>query len=407
MKCRSCRSELKQNFLDLGSTPVSNGYISVEDLNKAEKNYPLIVKVCESCWLVQTIDYVSTNELFNDNYAYFSGISDKWKKHVAIFTKEIITRLKLGSNSFVVEIASNDGSLLENFKKLGIPCLGVEPTASTASAAEEKGIPVLREFFSAEIGKKLAMKNQKADLVIGNNVYAHVPDINDFTLGIKNILKPNGVLILEFPHLVELIKNSQFDTVYHEHFSYLSLISVQQVFKRSGLKIFDVEKIKTHGGSLRIFGCHKTSNWQTTTNVEDILNEEIQKGLKNLTTYENFQSKANKIRDELLTFLNVQKTLGKVVVGYGAAAKGNTLLNYAGIRSDLVKYVVDAAPSKQNKFMPGSHIPIVSPNELITSKIDYILVLPWNIATEIKEQNQILVDKGVTFIAAIPKIRIL
>ncbi|MDD5228097.1 MAG: class I SAM-dependent methyltransferase [Methylococcales bacterium] len=406
MKCRHCFTLLNHTFLDLGFAPPSNAYLSSEDLVKPEKYYPLKVMVCTQCWLVQTLDYARVDELFSQNYAYFSSTSVTWLAHAQTYTKAIIQKLQLNQNSFVIEIASNDGYLLKNFVTANIPCLGIEPTTGTAAAAEKLDIPVKREFFSEQLGKQLAASGKQADLIIGNNVYAHVPNINDFTRGLKAALKPDGTITLEFPHLMRLIEFSQFDTIYHEHFSYLSLYTVNRIFKAAGLRIWDVEELSTHGGSLRIYGCHFDDVRQTSQSVDKLLVEESQRGLQQLETYQNFQPEADKIKDDLLLFLIEQKRSGKKVVAYGAAAKGNTLLNYAGIKSNLIAFVCDAAPSKQNKFMPGSHISIVSPKKLQEEKPDWVLILPWNIASEIKQQNIQLAGWGTRFIIAVPKLEV-
>ena len=407
MKCRHCATPIQHTFLDLGFAPPSNAYLNVEDLVKPEKYYPLKVQVCTHCWLVQTEDYAQAEELFSAHYAYFSSTSCGWLAHAASYAKTFINRLQLNKNSYVIEIASNDGYLLKHFIASGIPCLGIEPTASTAAAAEELGIPVLREFFCEALAKKLAARNQQADLIAGNNVYAHVPDINDFTRGLKAVLKTGGTITLEFPHLLRLIEHTQFDTIYHEHFSYLSLFTVDRIFKAAGLRVWNVEKLSTHGGSLRVYGCHAHEGRKTTSFVSAALEEEAQRGLQNLNTYQNFQAKANRVKDDLLAFLIEKKRAGKTVAGYGAAAKGNTLLNYAGVKPDLLPFVCDAALAKQGKFMPGSHIPILAPGALADQRPDYVLILPWNIAAEVKEQNANLVELGTRFITAVPKLEVI
>ena len=406
MNCRHCGSHLEHTFLDLGFAPPSNAYLNQADLTKPEKYYPLKVKVCSHCWLVQTEDYAQADELFSSDYAYFSSTSSGWLAHAAKYTKSMIERFKLNANSFVMEIASNDGYLLKNFVDAGVPCLGIEPTASTAAAAEKLGIPVLREFFGEALGKQLAIK-QQADLIAGNNVYAHVPDINDFTRGLKAALKSNGTITLEFPHLMRLIEHTQFDTAYHEHFSYLSLYTVDRIFKAAGLRVWDVDQLPTHGGSLRIYGCHTEDTRDTNENVIALLAEEARCGLKTLETYQKFQARADKVKNDLLTFLIEQKTAGKKVAAYGAAAKGNTLLNYAGIKPDLLPFVCDAAAAKQGKYMPGSHIPILPPSALAKSTADYVLILPWNIAPEVRLQNAALVERGAKFVTAVPTLEIL
>jgi C-methyltransferase C-terminal domain/Putative zinc binding domain/Methyltransferase domain len=407
MNCRHCGVPLSHTFLDLGSAPPSNAYLTNDDLSKPEKYYPLKIKVCQECWLVQTEDYANAGELFNSEYAYFSSISSGWLNHAKLYSDQIIERLDLNSDSFVVEVASNDGYLLKNFIAAHIPCLGIEPTASTAAAAEKLGIPVLKEFFGEALGKSLSNQGKKADLVIGNNVYAHVPDINDFTRGIKALLNSHGVVTLEFPHLMRMIEGSQFDTAYHEHFSYLSLYTVNQIFTAAGLRPWRVEELPTHGGSLRIYGCHVEDERETEASVSTMLIEEAKRNLQNLKAYLDFQSQADKIKNDLLTFLIEQKRAGKKVAAYGAAAKGNTLLNYGGVKPDLLPYVCDAAQAKQDKFMPGSHISIKHPDLIAAERPDYILILPWNIAEEIQQQYQSLKDSGVRFVTAVPKLTIL
>jgi SAM-dependent methyltransferase len=355
---------------------------------------------------VQTEDYAEADELFNAEYAYFSSTSKGWLEHAEKYAKRMIQELTLTATSLVIEIASNDGYLLKNFLSAGVPCLGIEPTASTAEAAEKLGIPVLREFFGEQLAKSLTSDGQKADLIAGNNVYAHVPDINDFTRGLKDVLKVGGTITLEFPHLMQLIKHTQFDTIYHEHFSYLSLYTVKRIFEAAGLRIWNVEELTTHGGSLRVFGCHSDDERPTATVVSVILAEEIRQGLKSIGTYDEFQDRANRIKDELLGFLLEQKRNKKSVAAYGAAAKGNTLLNYAGVKPDLIAFVCDAAPAKQGKFMPGSHIQILAPSTLAEQRPDYILILPWNIADEVRSQNQELATLGSKFVTAVPKLEV-
>ena len=407
MNCRHCGKPLKHTFLDLGHAPPSNAYLKVEDLSKPEIYYPLKIKVCDQCWLVQTEDYADADSLFTSDYAYFSSTSSGWLAHAEKYSNKMINEFSLHKKSFVIEVASNDGYLLKNFVKAGIPCLGIEPTASTAVVAEKLGIPVLQEFFGENLGNRIADEGRLADLIVGKNVYAHVPDINDFTLGLKAALKPSGVITLEFPHLMQLIEHAQFDTAYHEHFSYLSLQTVNRIFFNAALRIWHVEKFSTHGGSLRVYGCHLNDNRKTQVSVENLLREEVNCGLLNLQTYLGFQPRADKIKDDLLTFLIEMKRNGKKIAAYGAAAKGNTLLNYAGVKPDLLAFVCDAAIAKQGKFMPGSHIPIVPPHELMNYDIDYLLILPWNIATEICHENMSLKEKGVQFVTAVPELSIL
>jgi SAM-dependent methyltransferase len=404
MKCRHCAAPLTQTFLDLGFAPPSNAYLSAADLTRPEKYYPLKVKVCDRCWLVQTEDYAKAQELFGVDYAYFSSTTASWLAHAVGYVEKMTGQLQLNRNSLVIEVACNDGYLLRNFVAAGIPCLGIEPTLSTAAVAEQLGIPVLRQFFGKHLGEQLASEGKQADLIAGNNVYAHVPNINDFTHGLKAALKPGGTITLEFPHVLRLIENTQFDTVYHEHFSYLSLYTVDRVFKTAGLRVWDVEELPTHGGSLRIYGCHVEDARQTSPAVGALLADEARRGLQAVAIYREFQARADDVKDDLLLFLLQQKRAGKTVAGYGAAAKGNTLLNYAGIKPDLLAFVCDAAASKQGKFMPGSHIPILPPALLAERRPDYLLILPWNIATEIKQQNARLADQGTKFVTAIPKL---
>ncbi len=406
MKCRHCGKPLQHTLLDLGFAPPSNAYLTAEDLNKPETYYPLKIRVCDECWLVQTEDYTRADALFGSDYAYFSSTSTSWLAHAADYAKKMIRSLALSADSMVIEVACNDGYLLKNFAAAGIPCLGIEPTASTAAAAEELGIPVMREFFGERVGTELASAGKSADLIAGNNVYAHVPDINDFTRGLKAALKPGGTVTLEFPHLMTLIEQTQFDTVYHEHFSYLSLLTVSRIFNACGLRILNVEQIPTHGGSLRVYGCHQNDLRPTAAAVANLLNEETKSGLQSLATYRSFQSKADRIKDALLLFLLEQKRQGRKVIAYGAAAKGNTLLNYAGVKPDLLPYVFDAAAAKQGKFMPGSHIPILPPSALLECQADYVLILPWNIATEVRQQYAWMRDKGIRFVTAVPELSI-
>ena len=406
MKCRHCATQLAHTFLDLGFAPPSNAYLSYEDLSKPEKYYPLKVMVCDQCWLVQTEDYAQADELFSAEYAYFSSTSSGWLAHAARYAEKITEQLQLNSKSMVIEVASNDGYLLKNFLTSGIPCLGIEPTTSTSAVAEQQGIPVLRKFFGEQLGQQLAVMGQQADLIAGNNVYAHVPDINDFTRGLKAVLKASGTITLEFPHLMRLLENTQFDTVYHEHFSYLSLYTVSRIFKAAGLTVCDVEELSTHGGSLRVYGCHSEDGRPVSSAVSAILVEEARRGLQTLTTYQDFQARADRVKDDLVAFLIEQKRAGKKVAAYGAAAKGNTLLNYAGVKPDLLQFVCDAAAAKQGKFMPGSHIPILPPPVLADQRPDYLVILPWNISSEVKQQNASLAKLGTKFVTAVPHLEI-
>jgi SAM-dependent methyltransferase len=394
-------------FLDLGFAPPSNAYLTADDLHVQEKHFPLKLYVCDRCWLVQTEDYARAEELFNPDYAYFSSTSTSWLDHASRYARAMTEKLALGPQSFVIEVASNDGYLLKNFVAAGIPCLGIEPTASTAAAAEKLGVPVLREFFGEALGARFADEGRQADLIIGNNVYAHVPDINDFTAGLKAALKPGGTITLEFPHLMRLIEFAQFDTVYHEHFSYLSLFTVCRIFEQAGLRIFDVDELTTHGGSLRVFGCHVDDGRSVTASVSTLLGEEHRRGLRTMDPYNEFQARADRVKDDLVAFLIEQKRAGKKLAAYGAAAKGNTLLNYAGIRPDLLPYVCDAAGSKQGKFMPGSHIPILPPAVLGDVQPDLVLILPWNLADEIRQQNGFIRKWGGRFVVAVPSLGVI
>jgi hypothetical protein len=407
MKCRHCRAELGPAFLDLGFAPPSNAYLTQDKLQEPALYFPLKLRVCTACWLVQTEDYARAEELFSADYAYFSSVSQSWLQHAERYTDMMCTRLLLREHSFVIEVASNDGYLLRNFVKRKIPCLGIEPTDSTATVAESLGVPVLREFFGASLGERLAADGRSADLLVGNNVYAHVPDINDFTLGMKAVLKPAGTITLEFPHFERLLSEAQFDTVYHEHFSYLSLTAVSRIFAWAGLRVFDVEQLPTHGGSLRVFGCHHDDARVTSSAVQDVLTKEAASGLLDASTYGELQKKADRIKNDLLAFLIEQKRAGKTVAAYGAAAKGNTLLNYAGVRSDLLSFVCDAAPSKQGKVLPGSHIPILPPSALQERRPDWVVILPWNISQEVMSQQSSVREWGAQFVIAVPRLEVL
>jgi len=406
MKCRHCSSELTHTFLDLGFAPPSNAYLTKDDLSKPEKYYPLRVMVCNRCWLVQTEDYAQADKLFNFEYAYFSSTSTSWLEHAKQYAEKITQEMGLNEKSLVIEVASNDGYLLKNFVEKKVPCLGIEPTASTARVAEALGIPVMQAFFGEQLGMRLAQEDRQADLIVGNNVYAHVPDINDFTLGLKTALKPNGTITLEFPHLMRLLEFHQFDTIYHEHFSYLSLFTVSQIFKAAGLRIWNVEELSTHGGSLRIYGCHESDDRSKLPPVDAILKAERICGLQDLSIYKTFQAKADLIKNEFIEFLITQKKLGKKVIAYGAAAKGNTLLNYAGIKPDLLPLVCDAASSKQDKFMPGSHIPIMKPDILAKDHYDFVVILPWNISEEVQKQTAKFLQPSTRFVTAIPSLKL-
>ncbi|RXJ84405.1 class I SAM-dependent methyltransferase [Arcobacter cloacae] len=402
MQCRFCKSELEHVFVDLINAPASNSFLTRDQLNEPESFYPLKIFVCENCKLVQIDEYKKSNDIFNQDYAYFSSYSTSWLKHAQNYVEMIVKKLSLNKTSHVTEIASNDGYLLQYFQKKQIPCIGIEPTSSTAKVAKQKGIEVIEDFFNTNLAKNL----KKSDLILGNNVLAHVPDINDFVKGLKIVLKEEGVITMEFPHLLNLIKENQFDTIYHEHFSYLSLYTLLQVFNKQGLKIYDVEKLSTHGGSLRIYATHIANKIIIKENVQKLLEEEKMFGLLNMDKYTTFQEKANKVKYDLLEFLLQAKKEKKKVVAYGAAAKGNTLLNYAGIKNDLIEFVVDKSPYKQEKFMPASHIPIVKEEEIIKLKPEYILILPWNIKNEIITQLNYVRKWNAKFVVAIPQLKI-
>lgn len=403
MKCRFCNTELKHEFIDLLNSPPSNSYLTAEQLNEPEVYYPLKIYVCDNCFLVQVDEYKKSDDIFNAEYAYFSSVSTSWLKHSKEYVEMISDRLYLSENSHVVEIASNDGYLLQYFVQKKIPCLGIEPTASTAKAAKEKGIDVVEDFF----GVRLAGTLKKADLILGNNVLAHVPDINDFVGGLKIALKPGGTVTMEFPHILNLIKYNQFDTIYHEHFSYLSLIAVERIFRENGLKIYDVEEIPTHGGSLRIYACHTDYQYDVTANVGNLIQKERTADLNSINGYSGLQKRAGRIKLNFISFLINAKNEGKKVAAYGAAAKGNTLLNFCGIKNDLIEFVVDGAPSKQGKFLPGSHIPIVLESELKMLKPDYIIIFPWNIKDEIMNQLQYVKNWNCRFVIAIPELTVI
>jgi SAM-dependent methyltransferase len=406
MKCRFCNNPLTHEFIDLINAPPSNSFLTEEQLNEPEVFYPLKLYVCDKCFLVQIDEYKKSDDIFNQDYAYFSSYSKTWLDHARKYVDMITGRLRLGAESHVMEVASNDGYLLQYFLEKQISCLGIEPSANTAQAAREKGIETLEEFFGADLAERLAQEGEKADLIIGNNVLAHVPDINDFVNGLKIALKPGGVVTMEFPHLMRLIEENQFDTIYHEHFSYLSFHTVRRFFAKHGLVIFDVEELSTHGGSLRIFAMHdKDESKPVMPNVAELLEKETARGMLELNYYLDFQKKADNVKYLLLSFLLEQKQNGTKVVGYGAAAKGNTLLNYCGIKKDLIRFVVDASPHKQGKFLPGSHIPVVKEDEITRFKPDYVLILPWNIKDEIIEQLSYIREWGGVFVVAVPELR--
>lgn len=403
MKCRHCQAELESTFIDLGSAPPSNAYLTAEQLSAPERWYPLRVLVCTKCWLVQTEDCVGARELFSADYAYFSSCSSTWLKHAEAYVADMVSRFGLGQASMIVEVAANDGYLLQYFLARGIPCIGIEPTSSTASAARARGVEIVEEFFGTSLAKNLAASGRQADLMVANNVLAHVPDINEFVGGFSLLLKPEGIVTFEFPHLLRLVAESQFDTIYHEHYSYLSLTAVERIFRSNGLGVFDVEELTTHGGSLRVYAQRlDTETHPVARRVTDLLAREESAGVCSLGFYEKFQERANLIKLDLLTFLVEARRAGLKVCAYGAAAKGNTLLNYVGIRADLLPYVVDKNTAKQNKYLPGSRIPILSEDHLRSDRPDRVLILPWNLKEEVMEQLAYIRDWGGSFVTAVP-----
>ncbi len=407
MNCRHCKKPLVHDFVNLGSAPPSNAYLTTDMLSKPEIWYPLRVKYCDQCWLVQTEDFAERETFFNDDYAYFSSISQSWLDHAQNYSAAMTKRFGISTSSMVVEIASNDGYLLKNFQSCGVPCLGVEPTLACAEAAQAIGIETVVEFFGVDLAQKLKDSGYSADLMAANNVLAHVPDINDFVSGFSYLLKDQGVATFEFPHLLNLVSNNQFDTIYHEHYSYLSLGAVDRIFQANGLSIFEVEQIGTHGGSLRVYAQRSDTGRHTNTSMPgDILAQEEQSGISTHGFYDGFQQKAESIKDEFVEFLLEAKAAKKKVAAYGAAAKGNTLINFAGIRPDLVSFVADRNSHKVGRFMPGSRIPIVSEEKIRQEKPDYVVILPWNLKDEISSQLDYVRHWGGEFVVAVPELRL-
>ena len=407
MNCRFCKSKLSHLLADLQNSPASNSYLNLSQTEEPEIYYPLKVMVCDNCFLAQIEEVKKKETIFNDSYAYFSSYSSSWLLHCEDYVNKMIKRFKLNSDSSVIEIASNDGYLLQYFLSKNIPSLGIEPTSNTAKIAKEKGIETLVNFFSTLLAEDLVTKRKKPTLIIGNNVLAHVPKLNDFVNGLKVLLANNGVITMEFPHIIKLIDGNQFDTIYHEHFSYFSFTTVNKIFEYYGLEIFDVEEIKTHGGSLRIYSQHLNHKpYKTSSAVNKLLEYELKKGIKNLKYYKNFQFKIFNTKIDLLSFIIAQNKLGKSIAGYGAAAKGNTLMNFCGIKKDLIKYVVDKNPVKLAKYMPASHIPIKNEEYLKISKPDYVIIFPWNLRDEITEQLSYIRDWNGKFVIPIPKLEI-
>ena len=407
MNCRFCKTPLTDVFIDLVNSPASNSFLTEQQLNEPETFYPLKVYTCPKCFLVQIDEYKKSDAIFDSDYVYFSSFSTTWLEHSRKYTDLMKERFGLGKDSLVIEVASNDGYLLQYFKEKGIPVLGIEPTANTAKVAVGKGIDTVVDFFGVRLATRLAAENKKADLLLGNNVLAHVPDIVDFVGGMKILLKDQGVITMEFPHLMQLVDNNQFDTIYHEHFSYLSFYTAQQIFRSQGLELFDVDELPTHGGSLRIYGRHAADTSKPIgPRVQAMLEKEAAKGMKTPAYYDNFQAKAQEVKYALTTFLIEQKKAGKQVAAYGAAAKGNTLLNYCGIKHDLIDFVVDANPHKQGKWLHASHIPVVAEDVLKQQRPDYVLVLPWNLREEITKQLSYIKEWKGSFVIPIPRLEI-
>jgi len=407
-KCRFCGNELRYTFADLGMSPIANDNLTSEHLNRAEKFYPLHTYVCDRCLLVQLEEFESPEHIFGDgDYAYFSSYSESWLRHAKAYTELMVERFKFSSASQVVEIASNDGYLLQYFHQRGIPVLGVEPAANTAKAAAEKGIPTWVKFFGVNTAKEMVAEGKSADLLLGNNVLAHVPDVNDFIGGMKIVLKPNGILTMEFPHLLQLMQQNQFDTIYHEHFSYYSLITVEKMFAAHGLTLFDVEELPTHGGSLRIYGKHNDAVEPAVSDrVKQLKAKEAAAGLEDIETYLTFGEQVKATKRKLLKFLIEAKAQGKTIAAYGAPAKGNTLLNYCGVGKDFIDYTVDRNPYKQGLFLPGTHIPILHPERIRDTQPDYVLILPWNLKEEIMTQMAYITEWGGQFVVPIPEVRV-
>jgi len=408
MNCRFCSAPLSNKFAELVNSPLSNSFLSRDQLNEPEIYFPLTIYACSNCHLVQVDEYKNAREIFNSDYVYFSSYSTSWVAHAKRYVESMISRFGYSKDSLVVEIASNDGYLLQHFNNVGVPVLGVEPTTNTARVAIEKGIPTLTEYFTADFAKLLVSLGKSADLVLGNNVLAHVPNINDFVEGLKIVLKPTGVVTMEFPHLLRMVEQCQFDTIYHEHYSYLSFTTVQKVFAAHGLELFDVEEQPTHGGSLRIFAKHVSDySKSVSSNVTWMLKKEADAGMLTREYYKSFQAQVNAIKNQFLRFLIDCQDNGRKVIGYGAAAKGNTLMNYAGLKgNNLIKFVVDAAPSKQGKFLPGTHIPVYDEHKISEYRPDYVIIFPWNLKEEIMNQLGYIREWGGKFAVFIPKLQV-
>ena len=409
MNCRHCSTPLHQTrdvFVDLGAAPPSNAFLREQDLARAELIFPLKVLTCPECQLVQVDEVQRCEALFSNDYVYFSSYSTSWLAHAKAYVEQVAERLSLGSASLVMEVASNDGYLLQYMVQRGIPCVGIEPTASTARVARDKGIETIGEFFGRDFGRRFAAERGQADLVLGNNVLAHVPDINDFVAGLREVLAPAGTVTVEFPHLMQLVQQGQFDTIYHEHFSYLSLHTVQRIFATQGLVVWDVQTLATHGGSLRVWAQHRANPRPVGPRVAELLCQEDAAGMRHAAFYQGLQARADRIKDDLLAFLIEQKRAGQTVAAYGAAAKGNTLLNHAGIRSDLLPFVVDASPHKRGRWLPGSRIPVAGEASLREARPDFVLILPWNLRDEICAQLAYVREWGGRFVTAVPGLTI-
>ena len=404
-ECRFCAAPLRHTFVDLGTSPLANSFLSQEQLHEGELYYPLHAYVCERCFLVQLEEFETPAGIFSD-YVYFSSVSESWVRHAKAYVERVVPRLGLGPESFVVEVASNDGYLLQWFVEAGVPVLGIEPAANVAVVAEERGIPSVVEFFGSELAARLVAEQRQPDLIVGNNVLAHTPALNDFVEGLRILLGPEGTITMEFPHLLRLIQETQFDTIYHEHFSYLSLVSVEQVFGAHGLRLYDVEELRSHGGSLRIYACHEGAAHETSERLVELRGREESAGLRELETYTSFGERVQALKRELLEFLLQAKRDGKEVAGYGAAAKGVTMVNYCGVRADLLPYVADLSQHKQGRFMPGSRIPVYPPERLEETRPDYVLILAWNLKDEIMRQLAPLRAHGTRFVTPVPHVEV-
>lgn len=403
--CRFCNSPLRHSFADLGMSPLANSFLNQSQLKREESLYPLHVFICEKCLLVQLEEFETPDKIFSD-YAYFSSYSETWLKHAEDYVEMMISRFKINQKSHVVEVASNDGYLLQFFKKKSIPVLGIEPAANVAEVAINKGIPTITKFFGENTARELSQSGKQTDLLIGNNVLAHVPNLNDFVSGLRTLLKPRGIITLEFPHLLQLIKHNQFDTIYHEHFSYFSLIVVQKIFSFHKLTVFDVEELPTHGGSLRVFIKHEDEKPQISNNVHEIIEKEKKFGLDNIVIYTSFQKKIEEIKKNIRTFFVSAKKEKKTMIGFGAPAKGNTLLNFCKIGTEFLDYVVDNSPHKQGLYLPGTHIPITNPQKIHETKPDYVIILPWNLKDEIIDQISFIREWGGKHVTLIPEVKI-